>query len=319
MKKLFALLLAMLMVFSFAACGNTEDPTEPPTEAPTEAPTEPVEQVHSMSIILQESADSMKMLSISDNGDGTVYVEMRGDVIKMGNLDASVMQTVSQAIETSGLKAFSGQEVSGENMDISCSMYIDCGEEAIYMIDAFGAIPEGFAAGYATVESCIADLMKDIAEYVPAPVVMGEIAESDMNALNAIMSGLTLENPEAFGITGIATDDAEMFSYSTGLPSADGVASAVSFAPNMNASAYSLVIVTLAEGADSAAIAKAFEDNINWLKWVCVQPKSAAIAIKDNQVLCLLGSDEIFAQTVTAIDAAGWMPVANLENPDQEG
>ena len=87
----------------------------------------------------------------------------------------------------------------------------------------------------------------------------------------------------------------------------------------MNASAYSLVIVTLAEGADAAAIATSFEENIDWLKWICVQPQSAAIAIKDNQVLCLLGSNEIFAQTVTAIDAAGWMPVANLENPNLEG
>ena len=321
MKKLIALLLAMLLVFSFAACGNNEEqqPTEPATEAPTAAPTEPVEQVHSMSMVLQESADSMKMLSISDNGDGTVYVEMRGDVIKMSNLDASVMQTVSQTLENSGLKAFSGQEISGENMDISCSMYIDCGEEAIYMVDIFGVIPEDFATGYAAMESCIAELLKDVAEYVPAPVVMGEIAESDMNALNAILEGMVLEVPDAFGITGITTDDPEVFSYSTGLPSTDGVASAVSFAPNMNASAYSLVIVTLAEGADSAAIATAFEENIDWLKWICVQPQSAAIATKDNQVLCLLGSDEIFAQTITAIDAAGWMPVANLENPNLEG
>lgn len=42
MKKLFALLLAMLMVFSLAACGASDaEPTAAPTEAPaTEAPTE---------------------------------------------------------------------------------------------------------------------------------------------------------------------------------------------------------------------------------------------------------------------------------------
>ena len=319
MKKLTALLLAMLLVFSFVACGNNNEPTEPATEAPTEAPTEPAELVNSMSLILQESADNMKMLSIGDNGDGTVYVEMRGDVIKMGNLDAAVMETISQALENSGLKAFNGQNVSSENMDISCNMYIDCGEEAIYMMDAYGEIPEGFAAGYAAMENCIAELMKDIAEYVPAPVIMGEVAESDMAALNAIIDGMALEVPDAFGINGIPTDDAEMFSYSTGLSSADGIASAVTFAPNMNTSAYSLVIVTLADGADSAAIAKNFEDNIDWLKWICVQPDSAAIATKDNQVLCLLGSAEIFTQTITAIDAAGWVPVANLENPNLEG
>ena len=43
MKKLIALLLAMVMVFGLTACGgNTAEPTEAPTEAATEAPTGPL-------------------------------------------------------------------------------------------------------------------------------------------------------------------------------------------------------------------------------------------------------------------------------------
>ena len=39
MKKFLALLLALIMVMSLAACTNEPDPTEPPTSAPTTAPT----------------------------------------------------------------------------------------------------------------------------------------------------------------------------------------------------------------------------------------------------------------------------------------
>ena len=44
MKKLLAMLLALVMVLSFAACGTTEEPVEEPVEEPTEEPVEePVE------------------------------------------------------------------------------------------------------------------------------------------------------------------------------------------------------------------------------------------------------------------------------------
>ena len=40
MKKIFAMMLALAMMFSMVACGGkTTEPTTAPTEAPTEAPT----------------------------------------------------------------------------------------------------------------------------------------------------------------------------------------------------------------------------------------------------------------------------------------
>lgn len=319
MKKLTAFLLAMLLVVSFAACGNNNEPTEPATEAPTEAPTEPVDVIQSLSISLQENADSQKSLNAYFNDDGTVYVQMYSDVVKKGNLDASVMETITIALENSGLKALDGTNEYGENQDIVCSMFIDCGDDVYVMADIVGEVPEAFATGYAALESCIAELMADVPEYIPAPVISGVISEGDKAALDAIINGMTLENPESFIISSIPTDDAEVFSYSTGLSSTDGISSAVSFASQMMTSAYSVVIVTLEEGTDVNAVAKDFEDNIDWLKWICVQPDSATIATKDNQVLCVLGGGEIFTQTITAMDAAGWTPVANLENPNLEG
>ena len=323
MKKLTALLLAMLLVFSLVACGNNSEPTEPatepPTEAPTAAPTEPVDVISSLSLILQENADNQKSLNVITNEDGTIYVQMYADVIKKANLPADAMQTITVALDNSGLKALDGQNVYGENQDIVCSMFVDCGDDVYVMADVIGEIPEAFATGYAAMEACIAELMADVPEYIPAPVVNGNIAENDMASLQAILDGMILENPESFVIENVATDDAEMFAYMTGLPTADGVATAVKFASQIMTSAYSVVIVTLEDGANAETVAKSFEDNIDWLKWVCVQPDSAAIATKDNQVLCLLGSAEIFTQTVTAMDAAGWTPVSTLENPNLEG
>lgn len=323
MKKLTALLLAMLLVFSLVACGNNSEPTEPatepPTEAPTAEPTEPVDVINSLSLLLQESADSQKSLSVIPNEDGTIYVQMYADVIKKANLDASAMETITIALNNSGLKTLDGQNVYGENQDIVCSMFVDCGDDVYVMADVIGEIPEAFATGYAAMEACIAELMADVPEYIPAPVVNGNIAENDMASLQAILDGMILENPESFVIENVATDDAEMFAYMTGLPTADGVATAVKFASQIMTSAYSVVIVTLEDGANAETVAKSFEDNIDWLKWVCVQPDSAAIATKDNQVLCLIGSADIFTQTVTAMDAAGWTPVSTLENPNLEG
>jgi len=81
-------------------------------------------------------------------------------------------------------------------------------------------------------------------------------------------------------------------------------------------SAYSLVLVTLTEDADAAAIAADFEANIDWLKWVCVQPTNALIAEKDNMLLCLLAADEAYTDTAAAIAAAEWTEVKTLNNPN---
>ena len=46
MKKFIALLMAVMMILTLAACGSekpAEQPTEAPTQAPTEAPTQPVD------------------------------------------------------------------------------------------------------------------------------------------------------------------------------------------------------------------------------------------------------------------------------------
>lgn len=329
MKKITALLLALLMVASLAACGGTGNETtvptttEPETTVPetTEAETtEPettegavIEGIEYFSLTLGENYESINSLSAYYNEDGTVAVDYMGDIRKMGNLDASVMDTIEAALETSGLIDLNGQEDYQEG-EASGSMYISYGDGTMLVAGFSGTIPEVFTTAYAAMDTCFQTITADLPEYVPEPLVIGEIAESDKAALDAILAGMTLDMPDAYMISGVAKD--EYFANAVGLTSDAGIASGVSFAPMMMTSAYSLNIVTLKDGTSAETVAQDFNDTLDWLKWVCVQPDSALIATKDNQVLCLMGSEDLYNMTVSAIEAAGWTTVQSLTNPN---
>jgi hypothetical protein len=45
-------------------------------------------------------------------------------------------------------------------------------------------------------------------------------------------------------------------------------------------------------------------------------PSNATIAVKDNMVLCLMGQDEMYFGTLTAIEEAGWNVIDSLKNPN---
>ena len=89
-------------------------------------------------------------------------------------------------------------------------------------------------------------------------------------------------------------------------------------APMMNATAYSLVIVTLESTDLTADVRQDFANNLGWRNWVCVAPEQALIARKDNVVLCLMASDPMFTQTANAIETAGWTEMEFFRNPDLE-
>ena len=326
MKKLIALLLAVLMIASLAACGgsNTETTadttTEPETTTTEPETTEPettegnvIEGISYFSLSMGEDYDHIKALSAYYNEDGTVAVEYNGDIRKMGNLEASVMATIDEALKNAGLAALNGQEDYKEG-DANASMYITYGDGTMLTAGFSGEIPEAFSTAFAAMDTCFQTITAELPEYVPQPMVMGEIAESDKTALDGILAGMTLEMPDSFMISGVAKD--EYFAAAMGLSSDAGIASGVSFAPMMMTSAYSLNIVTLEEGTSVDTVAADFNTSLDWLKWVCVQPSNALIATKGNQVLCLMGGEDLYTQTVSAIEAAGWTTVQSLTNPN---
>ena len=332
MKKIIAFLLAVMMLMSFAACGGNNNSAETTTEPDTtvedttvedttvEDTTEPeatdapvaAEGITFFTVAYSENMDDLNMLTAYPNEDGTVYVEYMGDIRKVANMDAEVLATILAGFEASGLMDLNGVEEMAEAGEASGSMYVEMADGTSYVANYYGAVAEAFTNGYAAMDTCFQELTADIAEYVPEPVVMGEVAEGDKAALDAILSTMTLEVPDAYMIMGIAKD--EYFAATVGLASDAGITSGVSFAPMMMSVAYSLNIVTLEDAANAETVAQDFVDNIDWLKWVCVQPSDALIAVKDNQVLCLMGEGDFYAQTVSAIEAAGWTTFQTLQN-----
>lgn len=322
MKKILAFLLAALMVMSFAACSQSqENPTEAPTEAPTDAPTEaptdaPVagKEISFFMISINDANGAVSYLMAYPNEDGTAYLDIFSDVVKRGNVDGAALAAISQAFDASGLSELESSPDDAYSAD-NASISITYTDDTSVNINLYGELPEAFNTGYAAMLNSFNEAAAELPEYVAKPMENGEIAESDRVALDGILENLELFGPaDSFGITGFAKD--EYFAASMHLASDEGVASGLQFAPMMTSNAYALMIVTLEEGADAQAVAGNFENGIDWLRWVCVQPESAFIAVKDNQVLMVLGGGEFHDATVAATEAAGWTEFKTLANPN---
>lgn len=315
MKKLTALLLALLMMLSMAACAGTGDETPTTTEPTTEPETTvseqtSTEQLTSLSLTLGDTFEDCTILSAYTNEDGTVTIQYMGEYRKEGNVDASAMQTLSDAFNQSGLAAMADR-FEYEEGEAAGGFSASFGETYL-MADFSGVIPEEFKTAFAAMDACFQTLVADLPEYVAKPMEMGEIADSDRTALNEILSNMTLEYLDQYIINGLIKD--ENYAYAAGLSTDSTTATALNFTSGNMTVAYSLTIATLADGITADAVAKDFEENVDWMKWVCVQPSNALIAHLGNQVLCLIGSDSLYTDTAAAIEAAGWNVVKTLEN-----
>lgn len=320
-KQITAFLLALIMVLSFAACGGeaekeTEPAAEPTTTEPaTEAPAvdAPVMKDFSMNY----SVDYVPVISlyVYDNGDGTYAVSYTGAVRKEAPaMDASVMTQIAEAYANSGLDAFNGQEVYGEGA-VSVNFYATLADDTAVSATLAGEIPEGLMDAYNKMDEAVQEILADVPEYIPEPMVMGEIAENDKAAMDAILENLNIPNADSFALVNIEKNDD--FASTAGLSSNDSTVSGVKLQNMMMGGAvYDLSLVTLADGVSAESVAQDFEDCIDWMAWVCVFPNEGLIATKDNQVLRLLGSETLFADTKAAIEAAGWTVVTTLENPN---
>ena len=331
--RILSLVLALVMVMSLAACGDKtpEKPTDPkpsvtdPVETtptvtdPTPDATEPsgdvtANQLTFFSLSMGENYDNIKSMSVFAEEDGSVYVEYIGDVKKIGNLSADVMTGLADELAKTELATLNGQD-DYKDGDANASMYIEFADGTVWSVNYTGEIPETFTTAFNAMDAYFQTMTADMEVYVPQPVVMGDIDEGMMTEIMSILNGAALPNLDGIGISPIDTAD-EYFGATAGLSHSEGIVNAVSVAPMMMSQAYSLVVVTLAEGADAAAVCADFEKNIDWMKWVCVAPSNGLIATKGNMVLCLLAADDMYTMTVNGIDAAGWTHVNELTNPN---
>lgn len=78
----------------------------------------------------------------------------------------------------------------------------------------------------------------------------------------------------------------------TGLDDAAKITEAAAFEPMMGSMAFSMVMVRVAEGADSKAVAESMKSGIDTRKWICVEADDLKVAgFGDVVMLIMLNSD----------------------------
>ena len=323
MKTLIAILLAMALLCSCSVKPQQEN-TLPTTTAPateeTNAPTEPSfeEQenpVTFFSLSLGEDYENVKRMDVFYVAEtNNVYVEYVGAERKIGYMGTEIFNGITAAFLESGLQAFDGQDIYDEG-EANASMYVEFQDGGVAMVGFSGKIPEEFVQGYEVMDKFFQELTADLPVYVPQPMVFGEVEENLLNETMDILMGSGIEALDSFTVSLIEKD--EYFAFTAGLTSAAGIVDAVSVAPMMMTTAYSLVIVRLGD-AKAEDICKDFESNLDWTKWVCVAPASAVIAQKGDLVLCLMTFEGLEEGTPAGIRAAGWTELATFENPNMQ-
>lgn len=322
MRKAFALLL----VLSLAACGgktpepvvpDTTEAAQPSTQAPTQAPTQetqvqlPAGTPNYFQLSVCDEAGNYKGVSAYDDGAGKITVDYQGAIRKVTTMEPAVMDQITAALAENGLVAFNGENAYEEGM-ASASMYVayDSGE---YLAAGYsGKIPQAFLDGYDAMDAWFQTLLADVPEYVPRPVVMGEVNPEALAELEAILEESGLEPLDMFSISDVPKD--AFFGAAMGLSGDAGIVCGTSCSPMMSATAYSCVIATLEDTAKVEDVQKDFAENIDWNRWVCVSADSALIAQKGNMVLCLAASGELYSRTAFAIETGGWTILEKLTN-----
>ena len=325
MKKIFALMMVLVMVLSvgavFAGCKETETPPtagedqkEPTKPEPTTPPEEAQETFKSFLM-------NMNNLSLE------AYVEEDGQVMlnyatetdyQYGKVDPSVLKTLTKALEESGyetLKAPEGEEDFGGEAKLEINF--GGGETFVYEY-YHSQIPEDFRKVYEKMDAAFQEAVKLLPE--PEVDTDGEVAQSEKDAMKGILEHLELwASANHFAMTSVPVTD-EAFNYTVGLSSSQGIVSGMQFGPKTGSVPYKLYMVTVADGTDVSTIAKDYRESVDWRVFGCVFPDHAYIATKGNQVLMLLGKDDEYGtpytQTVDAIKAAGWTLFEELTNPD---
>lgn len=323
------LVLVAAVALSLAACAGNNSTTEPST-AVTTAPTEAT-NASTEGTTAPQAEGAIAYFSMNMNEDrymnaypenGKLHVDYLNGERKVGEVDISVLAELAAAVESSGVAALNGVEETTEGTETSAdtdsaSLYVEFDNGEVITAGYYGKISEEYIAAYNAMDEFFQKLTKDIPVYVPQPQVEGNVNPDALAAIQEILNGANVAAPDSLVISDIPKDD--FFPTAAGLSSAEGIASATSCSSLMMTTPYSMVVVTLEDAGKAENISSDFETNLDWLKWICVQPSSAMIAYKDNMVLCLMGDSEMYEQTASAISQAGWNTFKTLTNPGAAG
>ena len=320
----FALLLAVMLLLTGCATtkpGDTTAATDVTTVPAPDQVTDPTggtidlegKTLSFFSVNLNLTGNDNRYMMAYPNDDGSVYVEYVGDVKKIGtNMDGKVLESVTAAVVRSGIADLNGQNIYLDGGAVG-SAYVEYTDGTVIGIGYSGEIPEEYLTVYNALDTAFQTLTAELEVYVPVPLVGDGVDEAALAELMAILEATQIRDLDMFQIADVTKDDT--FSLVMGLSSAEGVANGTSCSAMMMTTPYSMVIATLDDGMDVQTVRDDFLNNLDWQKWVCVMPTGALIAQKGNMVLCLMGADALFAQTVQAVTDCGWENLESVDSP----
>ena len=318
-----ALLLAVMLLLTGCATAKpgdttvTEITTVPAPDQNTNAVDGPFDvegkELAFFSVNLDRTGGDNRYMMAYPNEDGTVYVEYVGDVKKIGsNMDAAALDEIAAALTQSGMAALNGKNIYLDGGAMA-SAYVEYTDGTVVGIGYSGEIPQAYLDAYNVLDAAFQALTAELEAYVPAPVVGDGVDEAALTALLAILEAAQIRDLDMFQIADVAKDDT--FNLVMGISSPEGIAKGTSCSAMMMTTPYSMVVATLEEGADMQAVRNEFINSLDWQKWVCVMPTGALVAQKGNMVLCLMGADALFEQTVQAITDCGWESLEAIDSP----
>ena len=319
MKKILYSTLLLLFIFSGISCGPkppsvTPDTSPSPTQVAVPAPSDyDGPAIDYLQLSISDANGDYISISAYNNGYDQAYVEYVGEYKKAANFDLSVLLSLAEQVELSGVRAIHDHHIY-ETGDTYANMYISFTDGSQIFADYSGVVPEEFLTYYQILENYFLALVADLPVYVPRPVVMGEVNELTLTELMNIMENTGMEYLDGFSIYEVPVDDA--FDMEMGLSHHKTIKSGTMCGPVMSGSAFSLAVAVLEENADVTSVANNFATNIRWNRWVCVSASDALIAHKDNLVLCLVSYGEMYEKTAAAIRACGWTEVKTLKAPE---
>jgi hypothetical protein len=128
--------------------------------------------------------------------------------------------------------------------------------------------------------------------------------------MEELLNKIVAENPVEFmggvipvDLTDTSEDGLWALKSFTGLDSAESITEAAAFEPMMGSMAFSMVMVRVAEGADSKAVAESMKAGIDTRKWICVEANEVLAAGYGDVVMFIMLNNEMGLTAQSFVDA----------------
>ena len=114
-------------------------------------------------------------------------------------------------------------------------------------------------------------------------------------------------------LTDTSEDGLWALEYYTGLKDASKLTDVAVYEPMMMGQAFSLVLARVAEGQDAKAVAQEMKDNIDPVKWICVQADEVMVAGYGDVVMLIMLNSGMELKAQTYVDAFAKICGAELD------